>query len=66
MILKRGTIVNRTYGTHKILYISLFLLTIFGPDYNASTPQQQSVATRILNLPMSIPFIATTTSQVSS
>ena len=25
--------VNRTYGTHKKLYISLFLLTIFGPTY---------------------------------
>ena len=29
----RGTIVNRTYDTHKKLYISLFLLTIFGPIY---------------------------------
>ena len=28
-----GTIVNRTYGTYKNLYISLFLLTIFGPIY---------------------------------
>ena len=27
--LLRGTIVNRTYGTHKNLNISLFLLTIF-------------------------------------
>lgn len=26
-------IVNRTYGTHKNLYIYLFLLTIFGPIY---------------------------------
>ena len=25
------TILNRTYGTHKNLYISLFLLAIFGP-----------------------------------
>ena len=24
---------NRTYGTHKNLYISLFLSTIFGPIY---------------------------------
>ena len=30
-ILLRGTIVNRTYGIHKTLYIYLFLLTIFGP-----------------------------------
>ena len=29
----RGTIENRTYGTHKNLYISLFLRTIFGPVY---------------------------------
>ena len=30
-LLLRGTIVNRTYGTHKNLYVSPFLLTIFGP-----------------------------------
>ena len=29
--LLRGTIVNRTYDTHHILYISPFLPTIFGP-----------------------------------
>ena len=29
----RGTMVNRTYGTHKNLHIYLFLLTIFGPIY---------------------------------
>ena len=29
--LLRGTIVNRTYGIHKNLYIEAFLLTIFGP-----------------------------------
>ena len=34
--LLRGTIVNRTYGTHKTLYISLLLLTIFGPIYYGS------------------------------
>ena len=28
-----GPILNRTYGTHKSLYISLVLLTIFGPIY---------------------------------
>ena len=28
-ILFRGGILNRTYGTHKNLYTSLFLLTIF-------------------------------------
>ena len=33
MILLRGTIVNRTYGTHKHLHIFLFLLTIFDPIY---------------------------------
>ena len=32
-LLLRGTIVNRTYGTHKNLYNSLFLLTKFGPIY---------------------------------
>ena len=39
-ILLRGTItiVNRTYGTHKNLYIYLFLLTIFGPIYYAWSP----------------------------
>ena len=31
----RGTIVNRTYGSHKNLHISLFLLPIFGPIYYA-------------------------------
>ena len=31
--LLRGTIVNRTYGTHRNLYIYLFSLTIFGPIY---------------------------------
>ena len=29
--LLRGAIVNRTYDTHKNLYVSPFLLTIFGP-----------------------------------
>ena len=33
MLILRGTIVNRTYGAHKKLYIYLFLLTIFGPIY---------------------------------
>ena len=31
----RGTIFNRTYGTHQTLYISLFLLSILGPFYYA-------------------------------
>ena len=31
--LLRGTILNRTYGEYKNLYISLILLTIFGPIY---------------------------------
>ena len=31
--LLRGTIVNRTYGKHKSLYVNLFLPTIFGPIY---------------------------------
>ena len=30
-VLSRGAIINRTYGTHKKLYISLVLLTVFGP-----------------------------------
>ena len=29
----RGEVLNRTYGTHKNLYVSLFLLAIFGPIY---------------------------------
>ena len=33
LLLLRGTIVNRTYGTHKNLYIHLFSPTIFGPIY---------------------------------
>ena len=33
LLLLRGTIVNRTYGTHKNLYISLFLPTICGHIY---------------------------------
>ena len=32
--LLRGTIVNRTCGSHKNLYIYPFLLTIFGPINN--------------------------------
>ena len=32
----RGTIVIRTCDQHKNLYITLFLLTIFGPDYYVS------------------------------
>ena len=32
-VLLRGTIVNRTYGTLKNLYISLFVFTIFSPIY---------------------------------
>ena len=31
--LLRGTIINRTYGIHKNLYIHLVLLTIFGTIY---------------------------------
>ena len=31
--LLRGAIVNRAYGTHKNLYIPVFLLTIFGHIY---------------------------------
>ena len=33
LLILRGAIVNRTYGTHKNLYTSLFLLPIFGPIY---------------------------------
>ena len=33
ILLCQGTIVNRIYGTLKNLYIHLFLLTRFGPDY---------------------------------
>ena len=32
-MLLRGTIVNRTYGTHENLRVYLFLLTKFGPIY---------------------------------
>ena len=31
--LLRGNVLNRTYGRDKNLYISLFLLTMFGPIY---------------------------------
>ena len=34
--LLRGAIVNRTYGTHKNLSISLFLQTVYGPVYSRS------------------------------
>ena len=34
VLVLRGGIVNRTYSTHKNLYIFLFLPTIFGPIYN--------------------------------
>ena len=33
-----GTMLNKTYGTHKNLYFSLFLLAIFGPIH-CGTPQ---------------------------
>ena len=33
LLIARGGIVYRAYGTHKNLYIYLFLLTIFGPVY---------------------------------
>ena len=33
-IVLRGTILNRTYGDHKNLYISRFLPTVFGPINN--------------------------------
>ena len=33
-----GTIVSRTYGTHKNPYIALFLPTIFGPIYLLWSP----------------------------
>ena len=32
-LLIRGTIVNRTYGAHKNLHISLFFVTVFGSIY---------------------------------
>ena len=34
VVLLRGIIVNRAYGTHKKLYVCRVLLTIFGPIYN--------------------------------
>ena len=34
-VLLRGIIVNRTYGTHKHLYVSRFLLNKIGPIYYA-------------------------------
>ena len=37
--LLRGAILIRTYGTHINLYISLVLLTVFGPTYYG--PSQQ-------------------------
>ena len=33
LVLLRRTILNGTYGTHKNLHFSLFLLTVFGPIY---------------------------------
>ena len=32
-LLLRGTIIIRTFDQHKNLYIPVFLLTVFGPDY---------------------------------
>ena len=34
VLILRRTIVNRTYGLHKILYIYLLFLTIFGPIHH--------------------------------
>ena len=42
--LLRGTILNRTYGAHKNLYISVFLLTVLGPIQYG--PPQQKERTR--------------------
>ena len=36
-LLFRGGVLNRTYGTHKNLYISLFILPLFGPLYYGPT-----------------------------
>ena len=33
LLLLLGAMVNRTYGTHKNLYIYVLLLTVFGPIY---------------------------------
>ena len=33
ILLLPGGVLNRTYVTYKNLYISLFLITIFGPTY---------------------------------
>ena len=41
--LLRGAIVKRTYGTHENLYISLFVLTIFGSSYYSSMVSRKSV-----------------------
>lgn len=34
----RRTMVNKTYGTNEILYLSLFLTTVFGPIYCSILP----------------------------
>ena len=41
----RGGIVNRSYGAHKTLYTSLFLLRKFGPTYHYMSPVMVGVAT---------------------
>ena len=41
----RGAIVYRTYGAHKTLYTSLFLLRKFGPTYHYMSPVMVGVAT---------------------
>ena len=33
LVVLRGTIIIRTFDQHKNLYITVFLLTVFGPDY---------------------------------
>ena len=38
LLFRGGGILNTTSGTNKNLYISLFLLTIFGPIYYVWTP----------------------------
>ena len=45
----QGTIVNRTYGTHKNLDIYLFLLTIVGPIYYGRVPRKP-VSPRVLSI----------------
>ena len=48
-VILRGTILIRTYGTLKTLYVSLFLRTIFGPTRYLFTMVPRNISQPLVN-----------------